>query len=119
MAAYTDLKVWQISMDMVETIYALTAQFPREEVYGLSAQMRRASVSVPSNIAEGYGRDQPGYILQFLRIALGSTRELETQLLLAVRLKFASEQDSQVARLQCDQVGKMLRGLIRSVEAAS
>ena len=119
MAAYTDLKVWQTSMDMVETIYALTARFPREELYGLTSQMRRASVSVPSNIAEGYGRDQPGYILQFLRIALGSTRELETQLLLAVRLKFASDQDSEMARMQCDQVGKMLRGLIRSIETKS
>ena len=116
MGAYTDLKVWQTSMDLVETIYALTARFPREEVYGLTAQMRRAAVSVPSNIAEGYGREQRGYVIQFLRVALGSARELETQLMLVVRLKFVAQQDCELASSQCDQVGKMLRGLIRSVE---
>lgn len=115
MAAYTELRVWQTSMDLAENIYALTARFPREEMYGLTSQMRRASVSIPSNIAEGYGREQRGYIAQFLRITLGSTRELETQLKLAIRLKFVDEQQSAAARTQCDDVGKMLRGLIRSV----
>jgi four helix bundle protein len=115
MGAYTDLKVWQLSMDLVESIYALTARFPREEVYGLTSQMRRAAVSVPSNIAEGYGREQPGYIVQFLRVSLGSARELETQLLLSVRLKFATQEACELASRQCEQVGKMLRSLIRSV----
>jgi four helix bundle protein len=115
-AAYTELKVWQKSMDLVESIYTLTASFPADERFGLSKQMRRASISVPSNIAEGYGREQKGYIAQFLRIALGSSRELETQLMIGVRLKFATQEQSAIARLQCDEVGKMLRGLLRSLE---
>ena len=115
MAGYTDLRAWQSSMDLVESIYVLTARFPREERYGLTAQMRRASVSIPSNIAEGYGREQPGYVAQSLRIALGSTRELETQLMLASRLKMVDDSVSETARRQCDDVGRMLRGLITSV----
>ncbi len=117
MAAFTELKVWQLSMSLAESTYALTAGFPREELYGLTSQMRRASVSIPSNIAEGYGREQRGYIINFLRIALGSCRELETQLKLAVRLKICNEENDSTARAQCDEIGKMLRGLIRSVEA--
>ena len=117
MAAYTELKVWQKSMALAESIYGLTARFPREETYGLTAQMRRAAVSIPSNIAEGYGREQKGYVAQFLRIALGSTRELETQLMLAVRLRLATEEQSRDVRSLCDEIGKMLRSLLRSVEA--
>jgi four helix bundle protein len=116
MAAYTELKVWQTSMELVETIYALTARFPSQEIYGLTQPMRRASVSIPSNIAEGYGREQRGYLAQFLRVALGSARELETQIALSVRLKFATADESERARDQCDQVGRMLRSLIRTVE---
>jgi four helix bundle protein len=119
MAAYTDLQVWQTSMNLAEAIYALTATFPREEMYGLVAQMRRASVAIPSNIAEGYGREQRGYIVQFLRIALGSARELETQIILAKRLKFITDKSGAAASAQCDEVGKMLRGLIRSLENQS
>jgi four helix bundle protein len=117
MAAYTELKVWQKSMDLAERVYGLTERFPRQETYGLVAQMRRSAVSIPSNIAEGYGREQPGYISQFLRIAMGSTRELETQLKLAVRLKLATEEHSREATLLCDEIGKMLRSLLRTVEA--
>lgn len=116
MAAYTELKAWQMSMDLVTSVYALTATFPVEERYGLTQQMRRAAVSIPSNIAEGYGREQTGYIINFLRIAMGSTRELETQLLLSVRLGLTTEILSSKARDECDQVGKMLRGLLRSLE---
>ncbi len=116
MAAYTELKVWQKSMDLVESVYALTAKYQDDERYGLSKQMRRACISVPSNIAEGYGREQQGYIAQFLRIALGSSRELETQLMIGVRLGFATVEQSTTAQTQCDEVGKMLRGLLRSVE---
>lgn len=119
MGAYTELKVWQVAMGLVETVYGVTAHYPKEEIFGLTAQTRRSAISIPSNIAEGYGRDQAGYILQFLRIALGSTRELETQLLIGVRLKYVSVADSEAARSECDQVGKMLRGLIRSVGSKS
>ena len=93
MGTYTDLTVWQMSMDLVETVYPLTAMLPRDEVYGLTAQMRRASVSVPSNRAEGYGREQRSYIMKFLRVALSSTRKLETQPMLVVRLRFVTQQD--------------------------
>lgn len=117
MAAYTELKVWQKSMDLAEAVYGLTARFPREETYGLTAQMRRATVSIPSNIAEGYGRDKPGYIAQFLRVALGSTRELETQIKLAVRLKLVTDDQHLTSASLCDEVGKMLRSLLRTVEA--
>lgn len=116
MASYTELKVWQVSMDLVQSVYGLTRRFPREELYGLTGQMRRAAVSSPSNIAEGYGREQKGFIAHSLRVALGSTRELETQLLIALRLKYLVGDDLSPARQQCDEVGKMLRGLIRSVE---
>ena len=118
MAAYTELKVWKLSMDLVEAVYGLTARFPRDEMYGLTSQMRRASISIPSNIAEGYGREQSGYILQFLRIALGSARELETQIMIATRLKFATPQEAELSKSHCDEVSKLLRGLIRSVENA-
>ena len=117
MAAYTELKVWQKSMDLAESIYGLTTRFPRDERFGLTAQLRRAAVSIPSNIAEGYGREQRGYISQFLRVALGSSREFETQLKLATRLKFATEEQRLEARSLRDEVGKMLRSLLRSVEA--
>ena len=85
--SYEDLEVWQLAMTLAEQCYQLTATFPREETYGLSAQIRRAAVSIPANIAEGYGRNQTGNFLNFLRIAQGSVRELETHLLLVSRLK--------------------------------
>jgi four helix bundle protein len=116
-AAFTELKVWQLSMTLAENIYALTAGFPIDERYGITAQMRRASVSIPSNIAEGYGREQRGHLINFLRIAMGSCRELETQIKLSTRLKFCSATEALTASTQCDDVGKMLRGLLRSVEA--
>ena len=104
-------------MTLVEQCYGLTKLFPREEQYGLTAQIRRASVSVPANIAEGYGRDQTGYFIQFLRVAQGSSRELETHLLLASRLKFADSALVMPVRDTTIRVSKMLRSLIRSLEA--
>ena len=84
--SYEDLEVWQLAMTLAEQCYQLTATFPREETYGLSAQIRRAAVSIPANIAEGYRRNRTGNFLNFLPIAQGSVRELETHLLLASRL---------------------------------
>ena len=81
--SYEDLEVWQLAMTLVEQCYDLAKLFPKDDLYGLSSQFKRASVSIPSNIAEGYGRDQSGGFIQFLRIAQGSSRELETQLMLA------------------------------------
>lgn len=88
MATHKDLDVWKISMDFVVDIYKLTQSFPKEEKYGLTSQLRRAAVSVPSNIAEGAGRKGVREYIQFLYIALGSLSELDTQLIIAERLGY-------------------------------
>ena len=115
--SYKDLDVWKVAMTLAQESYLLTARFPKDEMYGMSSQIRRAAVSIPANIAEGYGRDQTGSFVQFLRIAQGSARELETHLILAERIALV-DQDA-VAPLQelCERVSKMLRSLIRSLEA--
>jgi four helix bundle protein len=115
--SYKDLDVWQVAMTLAQESYLLTARFPKDETYGMAAQIRRAAVSIPANIAEGYGRDQTGSFVQFLRIAQGSARELETHLILAERIQLVGQQA--VAPLQelCERVSKMLRSLIRSLEA--
>ena len=115
--SYQDLDVWRIAVDLTEECYRLAAYFPRDEAYGLSAQIKRAAVSVPANIAEGYGRDQTGSYLQFLRISLGSLRELETHLIIVERVGLASGPSLTNARQMCDRVGRMLRNLIRALEA--
>ena len=88
--SYEDLEVWQVAIALAEQCCEMTTAFPREEMFGLTAQIRRAAVSIPSSIAEGYGREQTGNFLRFLRVAQGSARELETQLHLAVRLKLVA-----------------------------
>ena len=115
--SYKDLDVWKVAMTLAQESYLLTARFPKDEVYGMTAQIRRAAVSIPANIAEGYGRDQTGSFVQFLRIAQGSARELETHLILAERIRLVDQQV--VAPLQelCERVSKMLRSLVRSLEA--
>ena len=88
MKTHMDLDVWKRSMSFVETVYKLSAQFPKEEMYGLTSQIRRAAVSIPSNIAEGASRQSPKEFVQFLYISLGSLSEVETQLILSQRLLF-------------------------------
>ncbi len=102
-------------MALAGTVYSSTAIFPREEMYGLTAQMRRCLVSIPSNIAEGYGRDSGGAFVQFLKVAQGSLKVLETQIILAQRLKFLSEEVGAPILSECDEIGKMLGALIRSI----
>jgi four helix bundle protein len=114
--AYQDLEVWQLAVTLAEDSYRLVAKFPRDEIYGLTSQIRRSAVSIPANIAEGYGRDQTGSFIQFLRIAQGSARELETHLILAARLKLATEEQLVTPKTNCERVSKMLRALIRSLE---
>jgi four helix bundle protein len=114
--SYQDLDVWQVAMDLAETCYHLTRKLPREEAYGMSAQIRRAASSIPANIAEGYGREQTGSFIQFLRIAQGSTRELETHLLLARRVKLLDTSEVAVPLEVCERISKMLRSLIWSLE---
>ena len=104
-------------MSLAETCYRLTQRFPREELYGITSQIRRSAVSIPANIAEGYGRENRGELIQFLRIAQGSLKELETHLLLAVRVGFANSDAVDPVLVKCEKQGKQLRALIRSLQA--
>jgi four helix bundle protein len=115
-ASYRDLRVWQDAMVLAVACFRLTREFPREEMFGMSSQIRRSASSIAANIAEGYGRDQSRPFVQFLRVAQGSLKELETHLLLVERVELAS--GAQVAPLlsNCEAVGKMLRSLIRSLQ---
>lgn len=103
-------------MALAEACYRETRSFPREEMFGLTAQIRRAATSIAANIAEGHGRETGGAFVQFLRIAQGSLKELETHIILSGRVGFfqASAADSLLGR--CEEIGKMLRGLIRALQ---
>ena len=114
MQSYRDLNAWQKSMQLVEDVYRITKEFPRDEIYGLTAQIRRAAVSIPSNIAEGKGRHSDREFSQFLRRARGSILELETQLLIGQRLKYLDESAAQQIMAQTAEVGRMLNGLLRA-----
>lgn len=111
--SHHQLKAWQESMKLVEAIYALTARFPNEEKFGLTSQMRRAAVSVPSNIAEGAARSTTKEFLNFLAIARGSLSELDTQLLLSKNLGYT--RDVNLLEERINTVFKLLNGLIRSL----
>jgi four helix bundle protein len=115
--SYRELLVWQKAMELALLVYRLTEGFPRREVYGLAAQIRRAGVSVPSNIAEGYGRGSRKEYVQFLSIAQGSLKELETQIIVAGRLTYATPAQTARVLAEAEVVGKMLGGLIRSLKA--
>jgi len=106
-------------MILAESCYRLTRQFPRDEMFGLTSQIRRSSGSIPANIAEGHGRENTGNFVQHLRISLGSLKELETHLLLAERVGILPAVDLQPALVQCESLGKMLRALIRSLQDKS
>jgi four helix bundle protein len=116
--SYKDLRVWQLSMDLAVEAYRVTSGFPTEERYGLTSQIRRAAASVPANIAEGYGRDIRGSYVQHLRIAQGSLKELETHLILAHRVERLAERPLNDLSAQCDDIGRMLRSLIRTLESS-
>ncbi|TPN48279.1 MULTISPECIES: four helix bundle protein [unclassified Mesorhizobium] len=110
--SYKDLIVWQQSMDLAVAAYFLTKTWPKEELYGLTSQIRRSATSIPANIAEGYGRDNRGSYQQFLRIAQGSTKELETHLQIAERIGLATHDQANQLLLATEAIGKMLRQLI-------
>jgi len=114
--SYRDLLVWSGAMDLAEVCYRLSTGFPRDEAYGLTAQIRRSAVSVPANIAEGYGRENTGSYVQFLKVAQGSLKELETHLMLAERVGIVRAEATGSALERCDAVGKMLNALIRSLQ---
>jgi four helix bundle protein len=117
--SYRDLNVWQEAMSIAEAVYALTKSFPSAELYGLTAQMRRASVSIAANIAEGHGRETSRFYIQFLRVSQGSLKELETHLLLAERVGLAGREQVEPILDECDKLGRMLRALIRAIQEKS
>jgi four helix bundle protein len=109
--SYRDLIVWQRAMALAEEVYRVTRAFPKEEIYGLTSQMRRAAVSIPSNIAEGQGRQGRGELLQFLSVARGSLAELGTQLTRATRLGFVPAESDQTLNNLLAEVGRLLNAL--------
>ena len=113
---YSELKVWQKSMDLAVEIYQLVKFLPREELYGLSDQMRRAVVSKPAIIEEGHQRNATKDYIRFLFIAKGSLGELETQLLLCERLGYVNNEISGPIYSRCEEIGRMLSGLINSLQ---
>ncbi len=113
---YRDLIVWKEAMDISELVYSFTRAFPREETFGIASQMRRAAVSIPSNIAEGFGRAQRRSFVQFLRIAQGSLKELETQTLLCGRIGFLTADEVAGLMSRCERLGKRLVQFVRSLE---
>ncbi len=114
--SYRDLSVWADGMELAADCYRLTRSFPAEERFGLVSQIRRASVSVPANIAEGHGRESTQTFIQFLRVSQGSLKELETHLLLCVRVGISSQQEIEPALARCESLGKRIRALIRSLQ---
>jgi len=113
---YKDLIVWQKAIDLAELTYKLTSSFPKEEVYGITSQMRRCSVSIASNIAEGQARSSMPQFRQFLSISKGSLAELQTQAIIAERLKYLSSEQHTSFQIQISDVAKLLHGLIRSLK---
>ena len=113
--SFRDLVVWQRSVQMSVAIYKLTSGFPKEEIYGLSSQLRRAGVSAASNIAEGYARASRGEYKQFLGMARGSNSEVQTQLVIARELGFGSPQTLDMAEGLSNEVGKMMAAILRGL----
>jgi four helix bundle protein len=109
--SYRDLTVWQLGMQITEDVYALTKNFPAEERFGLTSQLRRATASVPANIAEGHARSSTKDFLRHLSIAIGSLAEVTTFLELAERLKFATDEQVRPILDLCREERRMLRGL--------
>src|SRR5438132_310433 len=112
---YKDLVVWQKGIELAKIVYRLSAKFPGEEKFGLVSQMRRAAISIPSNIAEGQARHTTGEFIQFISHAEGSVAELNTQLILATELHFCSKDDAQSASELMEHLRRMLNGLRRKL----
>jgi four helix bundle protein len=114
--SYRDLVVWQTAMALAEDCYRLTRAFPKEETFGLTSQIRRAASSIAANIAEGHGREGTASFIQFLRIAQGSTKELETHILLSESVGLLTREPQELLLSRCNEIGKMLRSLIRTLQ---
>ena len=113
---FRELVVWQRAMELVELVYRVTSRFPKEEQYGLTSQLRRAAVSIPSNIAEGQGRSTTRDFLNFLAIAKGSLNELETQILISERLGYLNEQSRSPLLHLITEVARIISGLSASLK---
>jgi four helix bundle protein len=116
-SSYRDLEVWKSSVQLSLSIYKLTSKFPENERFGLTSQMRRCSVSIPSKIAEGHARLSTREYLRYISIALGSLAELETQLVIAGELSIASTADKAALLTTTDRLGKQLRSLVKSLRS--
>ena len=114
--SYRDLVAWNKAMELVTEIYRATNNFPKEELFGLMSQLRRAAVSIPSNIAEGKGRLSKGEFQQFLGNARGSLAEVETQILIAQNLNYLNEAEANNLLTKVEEVGKVLNGLLSAVK---
>lgn len=112
MKTHKNLDVWLRSLDFVTTVYSLTKDFPREELYGLTNQIRRAAVSIPSNIAEGAARQSKKEFIQFLYIALGSSVEVDTQIRISLNLGYIDHSSFERTEKELNDIGKMINGLI-------
>jgi len=113
--SFRGLKIWQKSIELVKEVYKITKDFPKEELYGLSSQMRRASISVPSNVAEGFRRRHNKEFKQFLNIALGSSAELETQIVIAKELAYIDTEKEEMLIELIDHICRMAANLIKKL----
>ncbi len=116
--SYQDLVAWQKAIGLVTDIYRLTKDFPNEEVFGITSQLQRAAVSIPSNIAEGQGRSSKGEFQHFLGQARGSLAELETQIIIAQNLGYLMENDANYLLSLASEVGRIINGLISALKAS-
>ena len=114
---HKDLEVWKKAIEFVTEIYSITASFPKSELYGLTSQIRRASVSIPSNIAEGATRNHKPEFRQFLYIALASAAEVDTQLIIAHNLKFIEKEALEKLQSELNSISKMIQGLLMSIKS--
>jgi len=115
MKTYTELFVWQKSMELVTSVYRETRNFPKEEIYGLTSQVRRCAVSIPSNIAEGFGRKSQQDFIRFLKISMGSLFELQTQLRIAKNLEYFEEVKFNTVFEETREIERMLSAFIQSI----
>ena len=113
---YKELIVWQKAMALCKDVYALTKAFPKEELFGITNQMRRCAVSIPSNIAEGQARHSPKEFIHFLKISYGSLAELETQLLISLNIGVVKEEQIKILLENLQEIERMVMGLVRSIE---
>ena len=117
LSSYRELAVWRDGIALVKACYLITRRFPKDELFGLTSQIRRSAVSVPANIAEGYGRGSRKDYVRHLMIAQGSLKELETHLIIAAEVDCAPKIDIEPALIRCDQLGRGLGALIRALRA--